>query len=62
MNLERYAVPPDKLRWTCDPSRFTFKSTAEIPPIKGIVEQDRPVLLHNSLDRRYLGCGFESES
>jgi predicted ATP-dependent protease len=31
------------LRWTCDPSVFSFETTAEIPPLKGIVEQDRPI-------------------
>jgi predicted ATP-dependent protease len=31
------------LRWTCDPSMFSFETTAEIPPLKGIVEQDRPI-------------------
>jgi predicted ATP-dependent protease len=32
----------ESLRWTCDPSVFSFKTTAEIPPLKGIVEQERP--------------------
>jgi predicted ATP-dependent protease len=30
------------LRWTCDPSAFSFQTTADIPPLKGIVEQERP--------------------
>jgi Cdc6-like AAA superfamily ATPase len=34
-------LKPESLRWTCDPSVFPFKTTAEIPPLKGIVEQDR---------------------
>jgi predicted ATP-dependent protease len=34
---------PGNLRWTCDPSVFAFETTAEIPPLKGIVEQDRPI-------------------
>ena len=34
-------LKPESLRWTCDPSVFSFKTTAEIPPLKGIVEQDR---------------------
>lgn len=32
----------DKLRWTCDPSVFSFQTTEDIPPLKGIVEQERP--------------------
>jgi len=36
-------LPPECLRWTCDPSGFSFKTTAEIPPLEGIVEQERPI-------------------
>jgi lon-related putative ATP-dependent protease len=36
-------LAPTQLRWSCDPAVFTFESTAEIPPLKGIVEQERPV-------------------
>ena len=36
-------LPPESLRWTCDPSVFTFKTTEEIPPLAGIVEQERPI-------------------
>ncbi|HTY62272.1 MAG TPA: ATP-binding protein [Acidobacteriota bacterium] len=36
-------LPPTSLRWTCDPSIFGFKTTAEIPPLAGIVEQERPI-------------------
>jgi predicted ATP-dependent protease len=32
----------ESLRWTCDPSVFAFRTTADIPPLKGIVEQERP--------------------
>jgi predicted ATP-dependent protease len=35
-------LAPGCLRWTCDPAIFCFKTTAEIPPLKGIVEQERP--------------------
>lgn len=34
---------PECLRWSCAPSIFSFGTTAELPPLKGIVEQDRPV-------------------
>lgn len=35
-------LPPESLRWTCKSSTFSFKSTEEIPPLEGIVEQERP--------------------
>jgi predicted ATP-dependent protease len=43
MNAKRYELPPESLRWICDPSLFHFKTTADIAPLKGIVEQDRPI-------------------
>ncbi len=43
MNMQDYKIPPERLRWECDPSVFTFGTTEEIPPLKGIVEQDRPI-------------------
>ena len=43
MNENSSELLPEKLRWTCDASLFSFKTTAEIPPLKGIVEQERPV-------------------
>jgi predicted ATP-dependent protease len=43
MNAKPYAVPPEKLRWNCDPSIFNFKTTADIAPLKGIIEQERPI-------------------
>ncbi len=43
MNPQQVSLTPDKLRWNCDPSHFTFQSTADLPPLKGIVEQERPV-------------------
>ncbi len=43
MNPQENHLAPDKLRWSCDPSQFSFRSTADLPPLKGIVEQDRPV-------------------
>jgi predicted ATP-dependent protease len=42
MRDQERELPAAKLRWNCDPSVFSFKTTAEIPPLKGIVEQDRP--------------------
>ncbi len=43
MNPQPYHLPPGKLRWSCDPAQFSFRSTADLPPLKGIVEQERPV-------------------
>src|SRR5512135_2468522 len=43
MTFRQNELIPTQLRWNCDPSFFNFQSTADIPPLKGIVEQDRPV-------------------
>lgn len=43
MMLEKYRLSPAQLRCRCDGSMFAFHSTAEIPPLKGFVKQDRPV-------------------
>ncbi len=43
MNPQNHEVPPERLRWSCSPSVYTFESTAHLPPLKGIVEQDRPL-------------------
>ena len=34
-------LPPEKLRWHCDPARIPFHSTAEIEPLTGAFGQDR---------------------
>ncbi|HID85770.1 MAG TPA: ATP-dependent protease, partial [Anaerolineae bacterium] len=36
-------LAPEQLRRVCDPSHFNFKSTAELPPLEGIIGQDRAV-------------------
>ncbi len=43
MNQSDHVLPPERLRWNCDPSAFKFESTACLPPLTGIVEQDRPL-------------------
>jgi lon-related putative ATP-dependent protease len=43
MGLQHYELSPEKLRWSCDPSLFSFNSTADLPPLRGIVEQERPI-------------------
>src|SRR5208282_2095423 len=35
------SLPPDKLRWRCDPARIPFGTTAEIEPVAGDMGQDR---------------------
>jgi predicted ATP-dependent protease len=34
-------LPPEKLRWRCDPMRVPFETTAEAEPLEGVVGQDR---------------------
>lgn len=41
MNNEKYIVSPDKLYWHCDESRFDFKTTKDLKPLKGIIGQER---------------------
>ena len=43
MSAKNKELSPQCLRWTCDPSVFSFKTTEEIPPLQGIVEQERPI-------------------
>ena len=43
MNRHPRELAPEQLRCDCDPSSFRFSSTAEIPPLKGFVAQERPV-------------------
>jgi predicted ATP-dependent protease len=37
------ALPPEKLRWRCDPARIPFETTAEIEPLTGAIGQERAV-------------------
>jgi predicted ATP-dependent protease len=34
-------VPLEKLRWRCDPESFSFDTTADLPPLEGIIGQER---------------------
>ncbi len=43
MDQSSHELSPERLRWSCDPLAFKFESTAFLPPLKGIVEQDRPL-------------------
>ena len=35
------ALPPEKLRWRCDPARIPYETTADAPQIEGLIGQDR---------------------
>lgn len=34
-------LPPEKLRWRCDPARVPFETTAQAEPLEGVIGQDR---------------------
>lgn len=38
---ERLRVPPERLRPACDPQSFAFETTAEVPPLHGMIGQER---------------------
>ncbi|HXN99943.1 MAG TPA: ATP-binding protein [Candidatus Acidoferrales bacterium] len=40
-NSKHVSLPPEKLRWHCDPARIPFESTAEVEPSTGDSGQDR---------------------
>ena len=41
MSTDDYRVPPEKLRWVCDPEQFDFNSTKDIPELEGAIGQER---------------------
>jgi predicted ATP-dependent protease len=36
-----FKIPPDKLRWSCDPDSLPFQSTDELEPLQGLLGQER---------------------
>jgi len=40
-NPKHASLPPEKLRWHCDPARIPFETTAEVEPSTGDTGQDR---------------------
>ena len=40
-NSKHPSLPPEKLRWHCDPARIPFETTAEVEPSTGDSGQDR---------------------
>jgi len=43
MDITKYEVTPDKLRWRCDPSQFDFECTKELAPLHEFIGQDRAI-------------------
>ncbi len=41
MDMTRYEISADKLRWQCDPARFDFDCTKDLAPLKEFIGQDR---------------------
>ena len=36
-------LPPDRLRWVCDPGKFSFTTTKEVEPVTGVIGQDAAI-------------------
>jgi len=43
MELTKYEVPADKLRWQCDPAIFDFECTRDLAPLREFIGQDRAI-------------------
>jgi len=43
MELTKYEVPLEKLRWQCDPSLFDFECTKDLAPLREFIGQERAV-------------------
>ena len=43
MDIAKYKVPADKLRWECDPAIFEFNHTRNLAPLREFVGQDRAI-------------------
>jgi lon-related putative ATP-dependent protease len=41
IDLKKYAIPVEKLRWTCQPEIFKFDCTTDIEPLKEFIGQER---------------------
>ncbi|MBN1380153.1 MAG: AAA family ATPase [Deltaproteobacteria bacterium] len=42
-DFKKFEVPPDQLRWHCDPAVFNFSSTKELDPLREFIGQDRAI-------------------
>ena len=43
MDITKYEVPLEKLRWECDPSLFDFECTKDLAPLGEFIGQDRAI-------------------
>ena len=43
VDISKYEVPVDKLRWHCDPCQFEFECTSELSPLEEFIGQDRAI-------------------
>ena len=43
MDIAKYEVPADKLRWQCDPAVFDFECTKDLAPLGEFIGQDRAI-------------------
>ncbi|MEE9399219.1 MAG: Lon-like protease helical domain-containing protein, partial [Dehalococcoidales bacterium] len=43
MDVTKYKIPADKLRWQCDPSIFDFECTKDLAPLREFIGQDRAI-------------------
>ncbi len=43
MDVSKYEVPVDKLRWQCDPAIFDFDGTQDIEPLREFIGQERAI-------------------
>ena len=43
MDMSKYEVPADKLRWRCDPGVFEFECTKDLAPLHEFIGQDRAI-------------------
>ena len=41
MEIKRYEVPVEKLRWECDPKIFDFECTKDLAPLREFIGQER---------------------
>ena len=43
MDLKKYEVPVEKLRWECDPNLFNFECTEDLAPLREFIGQERAI-------------------
>jgi predicted ATP-dependent protease len=43
MEINKYEVPAEKLRWECDPKLFDFECTKDLAPLREFVGQERAI-------------------